>query len=128
VPSLARQAVLARVAELDAASLQVLRAASIRALAVDPELIAALTGLAPERIEQLLAVLDHHGLLGFDGARYRFAAPLIAHVARGDRMTRRAAAPLPSCACEWPPSRKQRRAGARCCLTTDRRGSRSRTP
>src|SRR5438105_8902451 len=86
VPSLARQAVLARVAELDAASLQVLRAASIGALAVDPELIAALTGLAPERIEQLLAVLEHHGLLGFDGERYRFAAPLIAEVVRGERL------------------------------------------
>ena len=86
VPSLARQAVLARVAELDAASLQVLRAASIGALAVDPELIAALTALAPERIEQLLAVLEHHGLLGFDGERYRFAAPLIAEVVRGERL------------------------------------------
>src|SRR5205823_4402893 len=72
--------------ELDAASLQVLRAASIGALALDPELIAALTGLAPERIEQLLAVLEQHGLLGFDGERYRFAAPLIAEVVRGERL------------------------------------------
>ena len=86
VPSLARRAVMARLAELDQASLQVLRAASIGALAVDPELIAALTGLAPERIEQLLAVLERHGLLGFDGERFRFAAPLIAEVVRGERL------------------------------------------
>ncbi len=86
VPSLARQAVLARVAELDAASLQVLRAASIGALAVDPELIAALTGLAPGRVGELLTVLERHGLLVFDGERYRFAAPLIAEVVRGERL------------------------------------------
>ena len=86
VPSLARQAVLARVAELDAASLQVLRAASIAALAVDPELIAALTGLMAGRVAELLTVLEGHGLLVFDGERYRFAAPLIAEVVRGERL------------------------------------------
>src|SRR2546430_2302045 len=86
VPGLARQAVLARVAELDAASLQVLRAASIGALALDPELIATLTGFAPERIEQMLVGLERHGLLAFDGERYRFAAPLIAEVVRGERL------------------------------------------
>src|SRR4029077_11446429 len=73
VPSLARQAVLARVADLHAGRLQVLRAASLRALGVDPAVVAALTGLAPERIDQLLAVLERHGLLVFDGERYRFA-------------------------------------------------------
>jgi DNA-binding SARP family transcriptional activator len=86
VPSLARRAVLARVAELEAASLQVLRAASIGALAVDPELIAALTDLVPERIQQLLVVLERQGLLVFDGERYRFTAPLIAEVVRGERL------------------------------------------
>lgn len=86
VPSLARRAVMARLVELDEASLQVLRAASIGALAVDAELIAALTGLAPERIEQLLGVLERHGLLVFEGERYRFAAPLIAEVVRGERL------------------------------------------
>lgn len=86
VPSLARRAVMARLAELDEASLQVLRAASIGALAVDLELIAALTGLARERIEDRLAVLERHGLLAFDGERYLFAAPLIAQVVRGERL------------------------------------------
>ena len=86
VPSLARQAVAARVAELDQTSLQVLRAASIGALAVDPELIAALTELTSERVDQVLTVLERHGLLAFDGERYRFAAPLIAEVVRGDRL------------------------------------------
>ena len=86
VPSLARQAVLARVAELDAAGLQLLRAASIGALAVDPELIAELTGLMPGRVAELLTVLERHGLLVFDGERYRFAAPLIAEVVRGERL------------------------------------------
>ena len=86
VPSLARQAVLARVAELDAPGLQVVRAASIGALAVDPELIAALTGLMAGRVAELLTVLERHGLLVFDGERYRFAAPLIAEVVRGERL------------------------------------------
>ena len=84
VPSLARRAVAARVAELDAASLQVLRAASIGALAVDPDLVAVLTGLARERVEDLLAILERHRLLAFDGERYLFAAPLIAQVVRGE--------------------------------------------
>jgi DNA-binding SARP family transcriptional activator len=86
VPGLARQAVLARVAELDAASLQLLRAASIGALAVDPELIATLTSLTPDRVQELLTVLERHGLLVFDGERYHFAAPLIAEVVRGERL------------------------------------------
>jgi DNA-binding SARP family transcriptional activator len=86
VPSLARRAVMARLAELDEASLQVLRTASIGALAVDAELVAALTGLTPERIEQILGVLERHGLLVLDGERHRFAAPLIAEVVRGERL------------------------------------------
>ena len=86
VPSLARQAVAAHVAELDQTSLQVLRAASIGALAVDPELIASLTGLTSDGVEQALIVLERHGLLAFDGERYRFTAPLIAEVVRGERL------------------------------------------
>jgi hypothetical protein len=84
VPSLARRAVMARVVELDEASLQVLRAASIGALALDPDLVAVLTGLARERVEDLLAVLERHRLLACDGERYVFAAPLIAQVVRGE--------------------------------------------
>ena len=84
MPSLARQALGARVAELDEASRQVLRAASVGALAVDPDLVAALTGLARERVEDLLAVLERHRLLALDGERYVFAAPLIAEVVRGE--------------------------------------------
>jgi DNA-binding SARP family transcriptional activator len=84
VPSLARRAVMARVVELDEASLQVLRAASIGARAVDPDLVAVLTGLARERVEDLLAVLERHRLLACDGVRYVFAAPLIAQVVRGE--------------------------------------------
>jgi len=84
IPSLVRRAVAARAAELDEASLRVLRAASIGALAVDPDLVVALTGLARERVEELLAVLERHRLLTFDGERYLFAAPLIAQVVRGE--------------------------------------------
>jgi DNA-binding SARP family transcriptional activator len=84
VPSLAGRAVMARIAELDKTSLQVLRAASIGALAVDPGLVASLTGLARERVEDLLALLERHRLLTFDGERYLFAAPLIAQVVRGE--------------------------------------------
>ena len=86
MPSLARRAVGARVAELDEASRQVLRAASIGALAVDPDLVAALTGLARQRVEDLLAVLERHRLLAFDGERYVFVAPVIAQVVRGEGM------------------------------------------
>ena len=31
-------------------------------------------------------MLEQHGLLAFDGERYRFAAPLIAEVVRGERL------------------------------------------
>jgi DNA-binding SARP family transcriptional activator len=84
MPSLAGRAVVARVAELDEASRQVLRAASIGALAVDPELVAVLTGFAPERVQDLLAVLERHRLLVFDGEHYLFAAPVIAQVVHGE--------------------------------------------
>jgi hypothetical protein len=81
-PSLARRTIVVRVMELDEASRQVLRAASIGALAVDADLIAVLTGLARERVEDLLAVLERHQLLAFHGEGYQFAAPLIAQAVR----------------------------------------------
>ena len=84
VPGLARRAIVARVTELDEESLALVRAASVGALAVDPELVAALAGLGRERVEDRLGVLERHHLLAFDGDRYVFAAPLIAEVVRGE--------------------------------------------
>jgi DNA-binding SARP family transcriptional activator len=83
LPTLLRPAIAVQFAQLDEESRQVLRAASVGALAVDPDLVAAVTGLARERVEDLLVILERHHLLTFNGERYRFAAPVVAQLVRG---------------------------------------------
>jgi hypothetical protein len=80
VPSLARRAIVARVVVLDAESRRVLQAASIGALGIDLELVTTLTGLPRATVEDRLSLLERQCLVAFDGARYAFAAPLIAQV------------------------------------------------
>lgn len=80
VPQLARRAITARVARLDETTRRVLQAATIGAVAIDVELVAALTGLARPEVEDTLAVLERARLVGFEGDRYVIAAPLIAQV------------------------------------------------
>jgi hypothetical protein len=80
VPSLARRAIMARVAELDPDSARVLQAASVGALAIDVELVAALVGRPRPEVEHQLAVLERRRFVTFDGERYVIAAPLVAEV------------------------------------------------
>ncbi len=84
MPNLARRAIVARVAELDEESRQVLRSASIGGSGIDLDLVSALTGLARTRVEDRLALLERHRLVTCDGVRYVFVAPLVAQVVRGE--------------------------------------------
>ena len=87
VPALARMAITARVARLDEASQRVLATASVLGLAIDPELIANLTGMPQSRVEDLLPTLERLAFVVFDGERYAFIAPLVAQVVRGEFLT-----------------------------------------
>lgn len=80
VPQLARRAITARVARLDQSVQKVLQAAAIGAVAIDVELVAALTGLPPAAVEDALATLERARLVTFESGRYTIAAPLIAQV------------------------------------------------
>ncbi len=102
VPELARLAIVARVRELDAETVHVLRVASIGGTALDVPLIATLAELPVERVEEHLDRLEQRRFLTFDGTRYSFAAALIAQVVSQEcvppgqrrRLRRRAAAEL----------------------------------
>jgi predicted ATPase len=87
VPALARMAITARVARLDETSQRVLATASVLGLAIDPELIANLTGMPQSRVEDLLPTLERLAFVVFDGERYIFVAPLVAQVVRGEFLT-----------------------------------------
>ena len=88
VPALARMAITARVARLDEASQRVLATASVLGLAIDPELVANLTGMPQSRVDDLLPTLERLAFVVFDGERYVFVAPLVAQVVRGEFLTR----------------------------------------
>src|SRR6266566_349111 len=87
VPELAKLAIAARVADLDAESQRLLSAASLGGLALDLDLIAALAELPRSGVELKLAAAERHHLIQFDGERYVFAAPLIAEVVRAECLT-----------------------------------------
>ncbi len=87
VPSLARMAITARVTQLDDACQRILATGSLVGLAIDPELVANLTGMPQSRLEDLLPTLERLAFLVFDGERYRFAAPLVAQVVRAEFLT-----------------------------------------
>jgi DNA-binding SARP family transcriptional activator len=87
VPALARMAITARVTRLDEASQRVLATASVVGLAIDPELMASLTGMPQSRVEDLLPPLERLAFVVFDGERYAFVAPLVAQVVRGEFLT-----------------------------------------
>jgi len=73
---------------LDEDSVDVLRAASIGAIALDLDLIESLTELPRKRIDQALDVLERRQLITFDGSRYAFTAPLLTQVVRTECLTR----------------------------------------
>lgn len=87
LPNLARDAVSARVAELDGECRSILSAASIGGVSLDLDLVAALTHLPRARVEERLATLEQRQLIVFDGRRYAFSAPLIADAVRGACLT-----------------------------------------
>jgi DNA-binding CsgD family transcriptional regulator/tetratricopeptide (TPR) repeat protein len=68
VPASVKDAVLARVATLEASSRTALEVASLESLAVDPELIGAATGAPLATFDELVAA----GLLSTDGPALRF--------------------------------------------------------
>lgn len=88
VPVLARMAIAARVADLETTSQRVLSAASVAGLALDLDLVAALTDLPRAGVEERLPSLERRHLIMFDGERYTFAAPIVARAVRSECLTR----------------------------------------
>jgi DNA-binding SARP family transcriptional activator len=86
VPSLARRAIMARVADLDEESSRILQAACIGSPAIDIDLIAALTGKPCALVEDKLTLLERRRFVTFDGERYTIAAPVLADVVRGESL------------------------------------------
>jgi DNA-binding SARP family transcriptional activator len=87
VPSLARAAIIARVAQLEPDVRRVAATASVLGIALDIPLITQLVDRPREWVNEKLSGLEHANLLTFDGERYAFAAALIAQVVRGEFLT-----------------------------------------
>jgi hypothetical protein len=87
IPDLARLAIIARISDLGEDCLKVLRSASIGGLALDLDLIEALSGVSGSDLEDALDALEMHRFIVYDGIRYSFAAPLFAQVIRGECVT-----------------------------------------
>ena len=88
MPQLANMAVVARLAELDEESQNVLKAASVAGVALDVPLVAALAELQVGRVEEVLDGLEQRRLVVHDGTRYAFPAALIPQVIRSEGLTR----------------------------------------
>jgi DNA-binding SARP family transcriptional activator len=86
-PDLLRRVILARLVQLDAGTKAVITAASIGAVALDLELIGALTAVTGASLDDRLGVLERHRFLVFDRGRYAFAAPLVQQVVRSEGLT-----------------------------------------
>jgi DNA-binding SARP family transcriptional activator len=87
VPDLARMAIVANVTALDAEARRLLTVASVLDLALDPELLAKLTGMPLQQVEEHFGGLERHHLISFDGERYAFFAPMIAQVVKVEFLT-----------------------------------------
>jgi hypothetical protein len=79
--------ILARLVQFDPGTKAVITAASIGAVALDLELIGALTAVTGASLDDRLGVLERHRFLVFDGGRYAFAAPLVQQVVRSEGLT-----------------------------------------
>lgn len=77
IPTLVRNAILTRVARLDADSLAVLRAASVAGEVLDPALVAQASGIPTGRVEAALDRLERERFVTFDGTRYAFNGRLL---------------------------------------------------
>ena len=87
VPNLVRMAIVARVSTLGEADRQVIRAASVAGLALEPELLAALVERPVAAIEESLTRLERDRLVEFDGRRFVFPARLVAEVVQSECLT-----------------------------------------
>ena len=85
VPSLARRAIMARVAQLGEESTRVLQAACVGSQAIDVDQVAALTDRPRAAVEDQLAVLERRRFITFDGERF-VVAPVLADVVRGESL------------------------------------------
>ncbi len=88
VPAPVRMAILARVSALDEEARETLRAASIGGLALDVALIAKLAEIPADRVEESIDRLEQSRFVTYDGARFAFAAPILAEVVRSECLTR----------------------------------------
>ena len=87
VPDLVRMSVVARVASLEENLVNVLRAASVAGLAVDPQLVSVLAKMDQATVEAALDRLELLGFLRYDGNRYVFAAPILAETVKAEYLT-----------------------------------------
>ncbi len=77
IPTVVRNAVMTRVARLDADSLAVLRAASVAGEVLDPPLVSEVSGIPSQRVEAALDRLERQRFVTFDGTRYAFNGRLL---------------------------------------------------
>ncbi len=87
VPDLARVAIIASFTALAHSTREVVATASLLDLGVDIQLLTKLLGDSVSDVDGELVTLERRHFLTFDGDRYAFAAPLIAHVVRAELMT-----------------------------------------
>lgn len=87
VPNLARAAIVARIAQLDADVQQVVATASVFGVGLDLDLIALVLNQPRQWVEQRLPSLERADLVTFDGERYTFAAALIARAICSECLT-----------------------------------------
>jgi predicted ATPase len=87
LPDLVRRAIAARLIALERDTAAAPAAATIGAVALDLELIAALTGMDARGLEPHLALLERQHFITFDAGRYAFAAPLVQQVVRNEALT-----------------------------------------
>lgn len=88
IPNVVRQALAARVAELDARQQDVLRVAAVCGEVLDPDLVAAVAECSRQDVEAALPAFERRQFVQFDGRRYAFAAPIMAEVIRAECLTR----------------------------------------
>ncbi|MCU0620087.1 MAG: AAA family ATPase [Gemmatimonadales bacterium] len=82
VPVVLHSLLTARIARVPPADRLVLGAAAVAGADVDEATVAGMAGLALAEVEAALVRLERARLLDFDGRRFRFAAPLLATLAR----------------------------------------------
>ena len=88
VPHLVRSAVLLQLAQVTESARKLLEAWSVAGPVWDPDLVMALSGLAPGDVEEGLAALERQRFVDLAGDRYVFVSPLVPEVVRTECLTR----------------------------------------